>query len=489
MPLKGLGEHINNRTIPTVLFSIVTSAALLAMMVPEERYVAMPGVACIILVLWLWMTLWDRDGELPFFDAGMLCALATLIYTVYPLMNYWVDGLQFGVLSDNRMRSYNPEPIEIGVFHLRHLLYLSCFVVAYALFRGRSAMESGNTSVPSQSARHVIVLAFLLLTGYFVFLQMLTGVNYNTSYETGTFSENVAALVNLPLLLLQVSDKLWPILFMFKLALLYIVVSRCRRRRWLVILFVWIAAEILQALFIKGSRTGLVLFLLASALLYHRMIKPLSMKILITSGASLFIFFIFLGLYRLYIDLTSLQADLPQTAASIFSGSNEFQALLGTAYDVLQKKEEGAHLPWYLYINDFSKILPPQQLVPFEKVSASEWYLREVGMSGTGFGFMWGVISQSIIGLDWIELALRGIILGYILALIHRWYLKHQFGFMETIVYMYLCLKVYYTFRDTTFSLLANFIWEIVPFYIVVRFGAAILSSSGRKALRANAAA
>ena len=54
--------------------------------------------------------------------------------------------------------------------------------------------------------------------------------------------------------------------------------------------------------------------------------------------------------------------------------------------------------------------------MPFEKVAASEWYLREIGMSGTGQGFMWGVISQSIVGLDWLELALRGAILGYILA-------------------------------------------------------------------------
>ena len=82
---------------------------------------------------------------------------------------------------------------------------------------------------------------------------------------------------------------------------------------------------------------------------------------------------------------------------------------------------------------------------------------------------MWGVISQSIVGLDWIELAIRGALLGYILARIHRWYVNHQTGFLETIFYMYLCLKVYYTFRDTTFSILSNFICEIVPFYIILR--------------------
>jgi hypothetical protein len=176
------------------------------------------------------------------------------------------------------------------------------------------------------------------------------------------------------------------------------------------------------------------------------------------------------------MDFSSLQADFSQADAGIFSGGNEFQGLLGTAYDVLQRKTDGAHLPWYLYINDIITVLPPQQLMPFEKIAASEWYLREIGFSGTGQGFMWGVISQSIVGLDWLELALRGAILGYILARFHRWYLKHQSGFLTTLLYIYFCIKVYYTFRDTTFSILANLVWEVIPFYILLCIGVTILS-------------
>ena len=84
----------------------------------DERYVAGPGLACIIIVLWLWVTLWERDKKIPFFDVGIFCALAILFYTVYPLVNYWVDGLQFGLLSDGRLQSYNILPAEFGVFPL-----------------------------------------------------------------------------------------------------------------------------------------------------------------------------------------------------------------------------------------------------------------------------------------------------------------------------------------------------------------------------------
>ena len=145
--------RFQDRTTPVVILAIVFAIFALAFMTADERYVAAPGLACIIMVLWLWMTLWDRDEKIPFFDVGVFCALATLLYTVYPLVNYWVDGLQFGFLSDNRLRSYSPEPYELGFFHLRHVLYLFSFVVFYSVFRGRGTIKIGNVSTPNRSTR------------------------------------------------------------------------------------------------------------------------------------------------------------------------------------------------------------------------------------------------------------------------------------------------------------------------------------------------
>jgi hypothetical protein len=468
--------RIQNRTITVVIPAIILGASALIFMTPDQRYVAMPGFACFIMVLWLWVRLWDCDKKIPFFDVGVFCALATLVYTVYPLVNYWMDGLQFGFLSDLRLQLYRISPRELSLFHLRHVLYLFSFVVFYSVFRGGGTVVLGRLSAPSRSARRVIVFFFLLLTGYFLVLQLTTGVNFNTSYESEAYAKNVSTLTSLPLFVLQISGKFGAILFVFKLALIYIVVSRCKQQMWLIILLVWIVAETIQVIGIKGARTGFVLFLIATALLYNRMIKPFTTKILITTGAMLFSLFIFLGAYRSYFDVADLQDDLARSNSGIFSVGNEFQALLGTAYDVHRRKEAGANFPWYLYLNDIIMLFPPQQFMPFEKVPASEWYLREIGASGTGVGLMWGVISQSIAGLDWLELALRGAILGYILARFHRWYLKHQSGFLETLLYVFICVKVYYTFRDTTFSLLANLVWEFIPFYILLRIGVAILS-------------
>ncbi len=479
---------IKHQRSPFVIVAVAVSGAALILMSSEERYVAVPGLLCLIMTLWLWLTLWDRDGKLPLFDVGMICALATLVYTVLPLLNYWVGGLSFGPFSDARLQAYRISPRELGLFHFRHVLYAFSFILAYAALRGKRALKTGNTRLPSPSARHVIVLMFLLLTGYFAVLQLTMGVNFNTSYAPEAFNEYLAVIGNLPLPLLQVSTKLGGILFIFKLALLYLVVARCRHARWRVVLWAWIAAEIIQTIAVKGARTGLVLFLFAAVLFYHRMIKPLTIKLLVPLGALVFFGFLYLGVYRSYSDIAEMQADILNNDASVLSTTNEFQALLGTSYDVLQRKARGVYLPWYLYFNDFVTILPPQQIMPIEKVSASEWYLREIGLSGTGLGLMWGVISQSIIGLDWLELAVRGAILGFLLASFHRWYVDRQVGFVETVIYAFICVKVYYTFRDTTLSLLANVVWEILPFILIVRIGTAVLSRR-KRAVRPNGAA
>ena len=460
---------VKNRTIPIVAIALLLASMLTIFMTADERYVAIPGFACVIVVLWLLMKLWDRDRKFPFIDIGVFCAVGTLVYAVFPLINYWADGLQFGILADYRLQMYHITSEELGIFHLRHFLYLFSFVIVYALFRGKGSLKLGNVRAPSRSISWIIITVFCLLSGYFLILQLFSGVNFNTSYEPEAYSKNLAAIASLPLLLVQISSKLGGLLFLFKLALLFVVVRKSKKRNWQIILFIWIFLETIQALIIMGGRTGYILFLMATALFYHRMVKPLKFKFLVFAGVSLLFLFILLGLYRSYFDVEEMQADLGRSNAGILSSSNEFQSLLGTSYDVLQRKEAGADLPWYLYINDVVAILPPQQIIPVSKVAASEWYLREIGLDDTGQGFMWGVISQSVVGADWYELAIRGAILGYILALFHRWYLKHQTGFLETILYVFFCITIYCTFRNTTFSFLTNIVWQVLPFLLILR--------------------
>lgn len=449
--------------VPMLLF-----LGLLSVLPEDERHVAAPAFACIFLAWALWVALSERDGEPPIVHIGMLCAVATTLYTVYPLVNYWIDGMQFGLLAGNRLRGYDIQPDELGLFHWRHVLYLACFVTAYFLAGRKSAAGIARIDPPDGSTVRAVLVIVLSLMGWFAALQFLFGVNFHASYEEGAFGANVAAMGSLPLIVRQVSGKFLGILFFAKIVLLCLVVSKAGEKRWFWIMVGWVAFETVQVLVVRGARSEFMLLTMASVLFYHRMIRPLSVKAMAASAVSLFLFFLFLGLYRTYMDITTLNVDLIQSDTSVFATGNEFQALFGTAYDVLQLKEGGAVLPWYLRINDFVNLLPPQQLLPFEKVSAAEWYLREINLSGTGIGLMWGVIAQSIVGEDWYELAVRGALLGFLLARFHRWYSARRARFAETAVYVFFCVKIYYTFRDNTFSLLTNFVWEIVPFWAMV---------------------
>lgn len=457
-------------------FSVVLiSAFCLAFMTEDELFVATPGFACIVLVIGLYRTLRHRDQKIPVFDVGMFCAFITLLYSVYPLVNYWVGGFDFGILGDGRLTKYKPSPSEIGFFHLRHVLYLFFFVIFYSMFRGTGVIAAGNINKPSRSTTQIVVATFILLTGYFWVLQIATGLNFNHGYDSDAVGGKLAAAASAPLVLIQISGKLAGISTVFKLALLCIVINRCKQRKWLIILFLWIAVEIIQMVVIKGARASTFMFILAALLLYHRIVKPFPMKFLISSGILLFGFFTLQGLYRSFADISSMQLEFLQAGVGYLSGTNnEFQSMLGTAYDVFQRKNAGADIPWHLYLNDIMGILPPQQLLPFEKVDGSEWYLQELGISGTGEGYMWGVISQSIVGLDWIEVSFRGAILGFFLARIHRWYVNNQSGFFETLFYLYLSLNIYNTFRNSTGSILVFIVWEILPFYIILRMGVVI---------------
>lgn len=454
---------------------------VLALLGPDARFVAAPFLACTFLMVFLWVHLWERDGAVPFLDLGMFCVLATWLYSVYPLLNYGMNGFEFGIAGDGRLRSYELVPEEVFVFHLRHILYLGSLVASYAYFRVGSGRKAVGFKRPGTSTLQVAFLLFAAMTLYFIVLEQFMGIRIWTSYESDAFARNVMAIANTSPMVFLISAKIDGILFLVKLLLMLYVISRFQERKWRVLLVVWILWELTNSLLLKGPRTGLILFLLSAGLMYHKLVRPIPGRVLLVSGVGMLLFFNFFGLYRQYSDLVSLRTDFTQLSGTAFSANNEFQALFGTSYDVLMRKEAGAPIPWYLYLNDFNTLFPPQHWLPFERVPAAEWYLRELGLSGSGQGFMWGVITQAIVGLDWWELAPRGAALGFILAKIHNWYVRHQDGYLETVIYLVLCLKIYNTFRNTTLSPMAVVIWEILPFILLLKVGRFLLERLGKR--------
>ena len=96
--------------------------------------------------------------------------------------------------------------------------------------------------------------------------------------------------------------------------------------------------EVIFALSNMGSRSWLLFLILSSALAYHRLVKPMKLFFLAVLSVSLILGALLFGFIRDYKEVSV--EKIPDV--SVLSVANEFQILYGTAYDLLQKKEEGS---------------------------------------------------------------------------------------------------------------------------------------------------
>ena len=286
-------------------------------------------------------------------------------------------------------------------------------------------------------------------------------------------------MVQLPLFLRQITGRFSEWAFILKLALLIIVVQRYHFNGWKRLLYCWLSAEVLLAVIRMGQRSEVVLLLMAACLLYHRLVSPFKLKLVIPCGLLFLLGFLFFGLYR-NMDLDRMQVDF-----QLLSAGNEFQSVLGTGYDLfMRKKFDSLHVPWQVYISDLLALIP-RQICPIQKIDVGEWYLGLLGIQGGGTGYTFGVVGQSVIGLDWWEFVLRGAVLGFLFARIHRWYILKGSNFLVTLCYLWLCVRAYYTFRGTTFSIVSSIVYAIVPVFLIIRYlPGAFIFIKNRKAFK-----
>lgn len=302
---------------------------------------------------------------------------------------------------------------------------------------------------------------------YLGLLQYFFDFTYDPSYSGVTLETVAAAAARIPFLIRQVSHNVFAMLLILKVFVLIWLMSRWPDWKWRAALLSWLLLEGVATVNRMGARTYFVTLVMAGALLYHRLVKPLAfaraalLMALILGGALVY------GLSR---DLGGGLAGLStvaNTTSSRWATMNEFQALYGISYDLHARKEAGTlgPIPWQIYANDIIQLVPSQML-PFTKADSCLGYPV---VDGIGLGCVLGVISQAVVGLDWLELALRGVVLGFVFALIHRWYARRQDEYWTTAFYLCLCLWCYYTFRGSTFFFVYYIVYRFLPLMLGIR--------------------
>lgn len=443
-----------NLVVAPLIVSGITVFGLIPL--SDKATVILPMILALAICLWFVANLRIRDGELPVIDIGLFCISFTALYTIIPLLNFMFGDYSFGPLSDGRLQTYSPEPRELGLFFLNHIVYLFSLCAAYLIFR-RSNRGLIHRPVlnPGSSLMIVVLIGFSLLALYYSALYTLFDIGFRSGYgEESGISEG-------PLWVEQVNGKLSEIQYVLMAALIGILVFHARKVSILLILSLVLVVNIALAFIELGSRGELITLILLVLLFWQKFhgmrLSRLSLYLLLG-----FATFMFLGLFRSFQDFGYLVSAIGGFS-TLASANNEFQSLLGTGYDVHKLLEQGVEVPPILFLNDLVPLLPPQQLLPFPKLSGADWYLMQIDQYGIDVGFMWSVISQSLIGFGLTELVLRGGLLGWFLALIHSWYQKRFNRFMPTVIYIILCLRTLWTFRDTTGAILWHIWWAILP--------------------------
>ena len=448
----------------SIVALVAAAAAIVFRLAPEDRIIAAPMAAIAETALVFVAVLWSRDGILPLFEAGSLCMFANAVYGILPLAGFVMMHGRWDPYADLRIQAYPFIPAEIGAFGWRYALYTAAFAATYLIIRGRAVVRSAAFRLPKVNTYVAVAIVFVALYACKFALRIHYGYDpESASYEN--LAATLAAMRAKPLWVQQVGHNVISAFGVVQSAVLVLLIAQWRKRwaRYTVVL--WVAAEMATVAVRLGSRSSAVLLLISAGVLYHRLVKPLSLRLSIVAGVLLLTAFLAVGALR------GRSGSSQERAPNAITAANEFQVLFTTAFDIHQRAEAGqiAHIPWQLYFSDLYFVIP-SQVLPFEKIDPTLWYLDLLGIGDSGVGFMFGVMSQAVLGLDWIELFFRGAVLAACLALLHRWYVRNATRFWPTVFYLFIGIWTYLTFRATSFYFLYMIVYHFIPVLLITKF-------------------
>lgn len=441
-------------------FALVTLAGAVAS--DADFQLVMPTTLIGIGFVLFLIRLKGPSSRAPFLDVGLFFSAALFLYSVVPSVGMLVTGSGLTGFADNRLSNkYQIGPEDVAPFIWRYFVLFAAFSVTYLRFR-RSAASTELRPFIAGAKLWILAGILIVVYAYSVILELVFSINLSPNYAD--VSENLMRLSNIPLVVAQITNHLLQIGFVAKLAVMIALFTRFESRGVRNLLLGWLIIQIIAAIFERGSRSGLFLTLIAYLLLYHTYVRHFSLRQLTVVGACLIGGFLLIGFVRMDFDEVG-----SISALNVLTTTNEFQSLLGTVYDLYRMKEdEDLHVPVAIYFADLWRPIP-QQFLPFEKPDQAEWYLSMIDAQGIGVGYSFGILSEAVIGFDWLELVMRGVAIGAIFAWIHNRYVRNPQSASLTLVYLWLCLKSYLIIRNSTFYLLAAFLYQVCTVLFVMR--------------------
>jgi len=446
--------------------SLLMSGAAFLLLPPDHASLAAPLLANLNIAIFFVATLYFNDRQVPVFESGSLVVAATFVYACFPFLGFMAGGMKWTGDMDYRLQQYRFVPHEIVWFAWQYTMYLAAFVITYLTVRRGACVPVGRFDpIRSNTASALVIVFACILTLrwslYFVF-----GINTNISHDYAELLAMIEKINRLPLMFWQVCDHVLHAELLGQIGVVILLLLQWRVRPWTrPVLIVWMLFAIVAVTVRQSARGSVVLLLLCVIVLYHRLVRPLTLKAVIAGGTAFLAGFILLGVLRLRSESVG-----PPGLRTALTTANEFQALFATAFDLYQRKSSGTlDVPWQIYAVDLY-LEVPRQLLPFEKLDPSFWYVEVIGQKGQGIGYMFGVVAQAVVGFGWMELVIRGMLLGGLYGFLHRWYVRRALRLWPTILYTFLSIWSFFTFRATSFWCVHFIVYQFLPFLAAVKF-------------------
>jgi hypothetical protein len=394
-------------------------------------------------------------------EPGMLFAAVVTAYAVLPLTGIILCGDSLELNLDARLANISATPADIAQVALLYLGFLGGFCFFYALVRSpQGAYSPGEIRIADWRLPAVIAgVAVFVVVFLPQLLRQMFGVDAAEDY-LGTYVE----LVGQPIWVQQLFGMATSIGNVLVIAAIAAVLAYNRKLIGIVAAVVILWA--LNSIFGGGSRLAAMVALLSLAVAYSFLVRPISLRLAAVLGVGL----IFVFLAGQYLRDFSNEDSIRDVRSALVNG--EFASVYLNVFEMAQQRDwlvSHSALP-NLYAVDIARLIP-QQLLPFEKVDPSRWYVSTFypDFAATGGGLAFGAVAESALGFGLPEALVRGGLLGVLFAIVHG-YLGTRFrrSLLGVIVYIWLVVLSYNSFRDTTFVLLGRFAFHVVPALLVI---------------------
>lgn len=439
-----------------------------------QWHVVTPLAAGVVVVLLFLLHLRRIEGTIPYFEIGAFYIAFASLYALYPIAKYVLLGYRYDV-GDPRIVALQHYPTALGLLEWWWVLYLASFCVAYAMARGKRAMQGRLRVTPPDAA--MIATVLVLFIGAKLFFVIL-GFFFNMRAET--YMDTYLVMQRLPLVVRQIATQIDGIDLTLQI-MLVVALTCAKRKGFRVILGLFLLLTTISHLLVPGGRIELAAVIIAALAAHHLVVRRLPFRWVITAGVSGFLLLMLMAALR-----SDQEIQAGTVARRLVEDYNEFEVIFGNAAE-MKYWRDGEGVGFFLehpnlYWSGIFAVIP-QQILPVPKDTPWVWFTRTYypDYYEAGGGMAFGVLAEAVAGFGWPELIWRGALVGILFGLLHRAMHRRQVSVYFFIFYIWLCAWSYLTLRGGTFAPLMMILYRILVPFVAVSVLALLLRRVRRK--------